>query len=71
LLELNAVQEPLNVARDRVRSHDERCVKRMEIFARHRTLGMADQSRDRHLGKAEIVSDAREAVARDVGSDIG
>ncbi|WP_167558565.1 hypothetical protein [Bradyrhizobium canariense] len=32
---------------------------------------MADQSRDRHLGKAEIFGDARETVAQDVGSDIG
>jgi hypothetical protein len=34
----------------------------MDVFARHRTLGMADQSRDRHLGKTEIVGDTREAV---------
>ncbi len=27
---------------------------------------MADQSRDRHLGKTEIVGDAREAVTQDV-----
>jgi hypothetical protein len=43
----------------------------MDVFARHRTLGMADQSGDRHLGKAEIVGDAREAVTQDVGSHIG
>jgi hypothetical protein len=42
----------------------------MDVFARHRTLGMADQGRDGHLGKTEIVGDAREAVTQDVRRDI-
>jgi len=42
-----------------------------DVFARHRTFGMADQSRDGHLGKAEIVGDAREAVTEDVRRHIG
>jgi hypothetical protein len=63
----------LNVARYRVRGHDERGVKRMDVLARHRTFGMIDQSRDGHLGKAEIVGDAREAGRRTCGvtSDSG
>jgi hypothetical protein len=64
------VKESLNVARDRARSHDERCVERMNIFACYRTLGMADQGGDGHLGKAEIVGDARKAVAQDVRRNI-
>jgi hypothetical protein len=34
----------------------------MDVLARHRTFGMTDQSRDGHLGKTEIVGDARKAV---------
>jgi hypothetical protein len=34
----------------------------MDVFARHRTLGVADQSRDGRLGKTQIVGDAHEAV---------
>ena len=30
--------------------------------------GVADQCRDRHLGKTEVVGDAREAGTQDVGS---
>src|ERR1700738_311669 len=66
LPELDAVKQPLNVARDRVRSHDERGIKRMDVFACHRTLGMAHERRDGHLGKTEIVGDTREAVTEDV-----
>jgi hypothetical protein len=38
----------------------------MDVFARHGTFGMADQSGDGHFGKTEIVGDAREAVTQDV-----
>jgi hypothetical protein len=34
----------------------------MDIFARHRSLGVTNQSGNGHFGKAEIVGDAREAV---------
>jgi hypothetical protein len=64
LLEFNSVKESLNGASDRIGGHDERGIKRMDVFARHRTFGMADQGRDGHLCKAEIVGDAREAVTR-------
>ena len=33
-------------------------VSSVNIFARHRTFGVADQRGDRHLGEAEIVGDA-------------
>jgi hypothetical protein len=33
-----------------------------KVLARHRTIGMAYQSGDGHLGKTEIVGDTREAV---------
>jgi hypothetical protein len=67
LPELDPIKKSPNVARDRVRSHDERRVKRMDVFACHRTLGMADQGRDGYVGKTEIVGDAREAMTQDVG----
>ena len=62
LLKLNAVKQTLNVAGYRVRSHDERGVKRMDVLGRHRAFGMAHQSCDGYLGKAEVVGDAREAM---------
>ena len=66
LLELDAIEQALNIAGDRVRSHNERGVQRMDVFAGHRTLGMADKRRDRHLCKAEVVPDAGKAVTQDV-----
>jgi hypothetical protein len=35
----------------------------MDVFARYRTFGMTNQSRDGYLGEAKIVCDAREAAA--------
>lgn len=58
------------VASYRVRSHDERSVKRMEVIARHRTLGVTNQCRNGHLGKAEVVGDTREAEAQGVRSNV-
>ena len=71
LLELLPVKQALNVAGDRVRGHDQGRVERVDVFAGDGALGVADQGRDRHLGEAEIVADAREAVSQDVGRDIG
>ena len=59
----------MNVAGDRIGGHDERRVECVNIFARHRTFGVADQRGDRHLGEAEIVGDAGKAVAQDVRGD--
>lgn len=42
----------------------------MEELARHQTLGVTNQCRIGHLGKAEIVGDTREAVARGVRSNV-
>jgi len=42
-LELNPVKEPLDVARDCIRGHDKRRIKRIDVFARHRTFGVTHQ----------------------------
>jgi hypothetical protein len=34
----------------------------MDVFARHRTLGVAHERRDGSLGEAEIIGDAGKAV---------
>ena len=70
LLELLPIEQPLNVAGDCVRRHDEGRVERMNIFAGDGPLCMADQGRDRHLREAEIIADTREAVAQNMGRDV-
>jgi hypothetical protein len=54
LLELNAVKQPLNIARDRIRGHDERGIKRMNVFACYRAFSMTDKRRDSYLSEAKI-----------------
>ena len=70
MLEFLPVERALNVASDRVCSHDEGRVERVDIFAGDGTFGVADQRRDRHLGEAEIVADARKTMSQDVARDI-
>jgi hypothetical protein len=43
----------------------------MDVFARHQTLGVANERRDGYLGETEIVGDAREAVTQDMRCHIG
>ena len=38
----------------------------MDVFARHRALGMTNERRDGYLGETEIVGNAGEAVTQDV-----
>src|SRR4030088_3127305 len=38
----------------------------MDVFARHRTLGVAHKRRDGYFGEAEIIGDTGEAVTQDV-----
>ena len=71
LLEFDPVEQALNVTGDRVRRHDQRGIKRMNVLARNRSLRMTDKGRDRDLREPEIVRDAGEAVPQDMRRDIG
>jgi hypothetical protein len=71
LLEFDAVKQALDVARDRIRSHDKRRIKRMNVLARDRALRVTNKGRDRDLGEPEVVRDACEAVPQYVRRDIG
>jgi hypothetical protein len=62
LLEFDAVEQTLDVARDRIRSHDKRGIKRMNVLACDRALRVTNKGRDRDLGEPEVVRDACEAV---------
>ena len=46
------IQEALNVARDGVRRHDQRCIDRVDILACDGALCMAEKRRDRRLSEA-------------------
>ena len=43
LLEFDAVEQALDVARDRIRSHDKRRIKRMNVLARDRALRVTNK----------------------------
>ena len=62
LLEFDPVEQAVNVTGDRVRRHDQRDIKRMNVLARNRSLRMTDKGRNGNLGEPEIVRDACEAV---------
>jgi hypothetical protein len=62
LLELDALKQPLDITGDSICGHDAGGVERVDILAGDRTFGVANQRRDGHLGEAEVVGDAREAV---------
>lgn len=51
LLELNPVEQPLNVTRDRIRGHNQGGVERMDIIARDQSLRTAAQGGDGDLGE--------------------
>jgi hypothetical protein len=71
LFELDAVEQSLDVARDRISRHDERRIERMDIFTRDRHLRVANEGRDRDLCEAEVIRDACKAVPQHVGGDVG
>src|SRR5438552_4136174 len=70
LLEFDAVEQALDVTRDRVRCHDQRGIKRMNVLARNRSLCVPDKGGDRDLGEPKIVRDACEAVPQYMRRDI-
>lgn len=69
LLELDAIEQALNVASNRVGRDDEGRVDGVDVIARDRPLGVTDESGDGDLREPEIVRYAR-AMAKNVGSDI-
>src|SRR5213080_1986932 len=60
LLELDAVKQFLNVAGNRIRSHDEHCIKRMDVYLLVTELLAWPTSAAMVTGEAKIVRDAGE-----------
>ena len=43
LLEFHPIEQALDVTGDRIRSHEQGCIERVNVFARYRTLRMSER----------------------------
>ncbi len=59
------IQHLCNLQGDTIRRHDERRVQ-MHVALRDTTRRMAQQTRDRKLGKSKVASDASEGMSQDM-----
>lgn len=71
LPKLDSVEQPLDVARDSIGSHDEGGIQCVDILARDRSLRVTDKCRDRDLSESKVVRDACKAVAQHMRGDVG
>jgi hypothetical protein len=71
LLILDAVEQALNVTRDRVGGQHQHGVQCVDVFAGHRPFGMAQERGDGDFCEAKVVGNAGEAVTQDVWCDVG